>query len=210
MAGHCVAALPPWNRVPALPATRAALPRKNTTGSNAIKKRESTDANASFVSAGTQRCPACSHSDYCTSFRYRPLDCGRSYRYIGTVITIRTHRVLPTLRELEDTPRTVRTPCVLPTLREIGDFPLAVRMRRILTTLPDDVRQAARIRRILALSRESVALSNDSESRAARRRRCLGPCEAVEPPRIRGAERRAWPASSHRECRRLPDSSIRI
>ena len=78
MAGHCVAALPPWNRVPALPATRAALPRKNTTGSNAIKKRESTDANASFVSAGTQRCPACSHSDYCTSFRYRPLDCGRA------------------------------------------------------------------------------------------------------------------------------------
>ena len=65
----------------------------------------------------------------------------------------------------------------LSSLREIGDFPLA-----------------ARILRILATSRESVALSNDSESRAARRRSRLEPCEAVSPPRIRGAERRAFEA----------------
>ena len=53
----------------------------------------------------------------------------------------------------------------LSSVREIGDFPLAVRTRRVLTTLPDDVRQAARIPRILVTSRESIALSNDSESR---------------------------------------------
>ena len=33
--------------------------------------------------------------------------------------------------------------------------------------------------------------------------RASGPCEAVSPPRIRGAERRAWPASSSRACRGL-------
>ena len=53
-------------------------------------------------------------------------------------------------------------------LREIEDFPLAVRTRRVLTTLPDCVRQAARIHRILATSRESSALSNDSESWSGR------------------------------------------
>ena len=62
-------------------------------------------------------------------------------------------------------------------------FPLAVRTRCVLTTLPDDVGHAARIRRILATSRESVALSNDSESRAARRLRRLGPCERAGGPR---------------------------
>ena len=40
-------------------------------------------------------------------------------------------------------------------LREIEDFPLAVRTLRVLTTLPDYVRQAARIRRILATSRKT-------------------------------------------------------
>ena len=54
----------------------------------------------------------------------------------------------------------------LSSVREIFDFPLA-----------------ARIRRILATSRESVALSNDSESRAARRRSRLGPCERASGPR---------------------------
>ena len=48
----------------------------------------------------------------------------------------------------------------LSSLREIEDFPLAVRTLRVLTT-----------------SRESSALSNDSESRAARRLRRLEPCE---------------------------------
>ena len=93
----------------------------------------------------------------------------------------------------------------LSSVREIEDFPRAVRMHSILTTLPDDVRQAARIRRSLAPPRERVAVSNDSESRTARRRRRLGPCEravrGVSPPRIRGAERRAWPASRRRACR---------
>ena len=51
-----------------------------------------------------------------------------------------------------------RTRRVLSTLREIGDFPRAVRTPCVLPTLPDDVRQAARIRRILAPSRESSAL----------------------------------------------------
>ena len=55
----------------------------------------------------------------------------------------------------------------LSSLREIFDFPLAVRTLRVLPTLPDDVRQAARIRRILAPSRESEALSNDSEAQPA-------------------------------------------
>ena len=47
----------------------------------------------------------------------------------------------------------------LSSLREIKDFPLAVRTRRVLTTLPDDVRQAARILGILATSRESALRS---------------------------------------------------
>ena len=45
------------------------------------------------------------------------------------------------------------------------------------------VRQAARILRILATSRVSFALSNDSESRAARRRSRLEPCERARGPR---------------------------
>ena len=140
---------------------------------------------AFFVSAGTQRFPVCSRSDYCTSFRYRPHDGVRSYRYTDTVVSIRTR-------------------CVLPTLREIGDFSRAVRTRRVLTTLPDDVRQAARIPRILAPSRESVALSNDSESRTARRRRRLEPGERAARRRIR-LERDGSavprPASRRRACR---------
>ena len=60
----------------------------------------------------------------------------------------------------------VRNSEAVSSLREIRDFPLAVRTRRVLTTLPDYVRQAARIRRILATSRESVALSNDDKMRA--------------------------------------------
>ena len=72
----------------------------------------------------------------------------------------------------------------LSSVREIEDFPLAVRTHRVLTTLPNDVRQAARIRRILATSRESSALSNDSESRTARRRSRLEPCERA----VRGGE----------------------
>ena len=60
----------------------------------------------------------------------------------------------------------VRNGEAVSSLREIRDFPLAVRTRRVLTTVPDDVRQAARIRRILATSRESVALSNDDKKRA--------------------------------------------
>ena len=60
------------------------------------------------------------------------------------------------------------SPSRLSSVREISDFPLAVRTRRVLTTVPDDVRQAARIRRILAPSRESSALSNDSESQPSR------------------------------------------
>ena len=44
----------------------------------------------------------------------------------------------------------------LSALREIRDFPLAVRTLRVLTTLPDDVRQAARILRILATSRKAL------------------------------------------------------
>ena len=64
-------------------------------------------------------------------------------------------------------PRSVvrKTRMRLSSVREIEDFQLAVRTRCVLTTLPDDVRQAARIRRILATSRESSALSNDSEPR---------------------------------------------
>ena len=82
---------------------------------------------ASFVIAGNRRCPACSHSDYCTSFRYRPHDDVRSYRYTGTVITIRT--------------------------------------RCVLTTLPDYVRQTARIRR---QHHERASLSRTTASREQR------------------------------------------
>jgi hypothetical protein len=110
-----VAAKPPRDELPALPATRAAAPREDTTGSSAIEERGSKDATR------------------------------------------------------------------LSSVREIGDFPLAVRMHGILTTLPDGVQQAARIRRILATSRESIAFSNDSESRAARRRSRLEPCERAAP-----------------------------
>ena len=122
---------------------------------------------ASFVSAGNRRCPACSQTAGCNSFE-RPRDIrsaivpNPTFRtgllHVGTVGSIRTH-------------------CVLPTLREISDFPLAVRMPCVLPTLPDVVRQAARIRRILVPSRESIALPNNSEPRAARRRRRLAPCE---------------------------------
>ena len=52
----------------------------------------------------------------------------------------------------------------LSSVREIFDFPRAVRTLRVLTTLPDDVRQAASIRRILAPLRESVALSRTTAS----------------------------------------------
>ena len=69
----------------------------------------------------------------------------------------------------------------LSSLREIKDFPLAVRTLRVLTTLPDYVRQAARIHRILATSRESFALSNDLA--IFHRRFCragsAGPCKKV-------------------------------
>ena len=104
--------------MPAAPATRAAVPREDTTGSNATEERGSKDASASFVSAGNRRFPAYSHSDYCRSFWYRPHDGVRSYRYTGIVITIRTPCVLPTLRELGDFPLAVRTPCVLTTSRK--------------------------------------------------------------------------------------------
>ena len=81
--------------------------------------------------------------------------------------------------------------------------------RRVLTTLPDVVRQAARIRRILATSRESVTLSNDNEPRAARRRSRLGPCEraARRFHRLEFAARSAVPrpASKSRACRGLSE-----
>ena len=76
--------------------------------------------------------------------------------------------------------------------------------RRVLTTLPHYVRQAAGIRRILATSRESSTLSNDSESRAARRRSRLEPCEWAA-RRFHRLERDGGavprPASRRRECR---------
>ena len=65
-------------------------------------------------------------------------------------------------------PRSVvrKTRMRLSSVREIEDFPLATR-----------------ILRILAPSRESIALSTDSESRAARRRSRLEPCERAGGPR---------------------------
>ena len=132
-ARHYVAASPPRDRVPALPAPRAAVSREDTTGSNAPEARGLTDANASFVSAGNRRFPACSHTADCNSFE-RP-------RNIRSAV--------------------VSTPTFRTGLIHVG-MAGSIRTRRVLTTLPDDVRQAARIRRILATSRESVALSNDS------------------------------------------------
>ena len=93
----------------------------------------------------------------------------------------------------------------LSSVREIEDFPLAVRTRRVLTTLPDDVRHAARILRILAPSRESFALSNDSESRAARRRRRLEPCErAVRGGFTASNSRRGAPRMAREQTSRAP------
>ena len=48
--------------MPAAPATRAARPREDTTGSNVTEARGSKDANASFVGAGNRRFPACSQN----------------------------------------------------------------------------------------------------------------------------------------------------
>ena len=71
------------------------------------------------------------------------------------------------------------------------DFSLAVRTPCVLPTLPDKIRQAARIRRILAPSRESSALSNDSEATASPRAVRAGG-EAVNSPQT---GRRSRPAA---------------
>ena len=152
---------------------RAATPREDTAGSNATEEHGSTDATRLSSVREIRRCPACSHTAGCNSFE-RPRDIRSA---VVSTPTFRTGLIHV------GTAGSIRTRRVLPTLREIGDVPLAVRTRRVLTTLPDYVRQAARILRVLATSRESTALSNDSESRAARRRSRLEPCERAEGPR---------------------------
>ena len=53
----------PRNRMPAVPAPRAAPSREDTTGRTATEKRGSSDA--SFVSAGNRGCHACSQNAPC-------------------------------------------------------------------------------------------------------------------------------------------------
>ena len=72
-------------------------------------------------------------------------------------------------------------------------------------------RTAAEARRSEDLRSSVITKISDFRTTASRGQRgdgvassrASGPCEAVSPPRIRGAERRAWPASRRRECRGL-------